>query len=226
MTVTRQGYTDIVDNYQVAQDEQYLEEMVIYLENSLNQITLEQLRRVAGYGYTYGDVESEVLWTLWEVMEDFNGSRGSDFLGYFRQRVQWRINDELIERKGSLADEQYYNALSINDSEDSEERGGICPNQLFYTDSELADINYCSTYGQILYDYQNQQGLHANIAKVLDADVAVLEVIFEAVECNEVSDREVNARLYEAFPDTLKSTVRRRKLLATERFGKYILAST
>lgn len=229
MTLTRIGYTSIVHNYQQTREDVYVEEMVCYLERTITQLTLSNLERVSGYGYTYDDVESEVLWTLWEVMEVFDGSQGSDFLAYFRQRVWWRINDELIEKKGSLADEMYYNALTIQTSEGErgvEQGRGISPNMLPYIDDCLEDVSYFTTYEQILEDFQSQPNPHPHVAKAVERDVEVLVVIFQAVEDNAVGDKEVNARLYAKYPEVGKATIRRRKKMATQRFGQFIKGYT
>src|SRR5699024_686083 len=113
-TITREGYTTIVNEYQETGNQELVQDMVNYLTIPLKQQTHKNLKRVSIFGYSFDDVYSLGLEALWKSMTDYDGSRGADFLSYFTDRFRWLVNDMMIEKKGSLADDQYFNAISLD----------------------------------------------------------------------------------------------------------------
>lgn len=222
MKITRKGYLRIVNDYQETKDEQLIDEMVAYLSRTIKQLTFSNFERVSGYGYRRGDVYSIVLEVLWEVMEEFDGSQGSDFLAYFSQRVRWKINDELIEKKGCLADEQYYNAIPINNTEDGEEEGGINPNELFTLSEAIVNTGLYTYYHDLLNEYKNEPDLHLTTRRARESDVELLEEILKALMDGIYDDRLVNKQLYRKFPSVSKAAVLHRKRSASKRFEEYL----
>lgn len=230
--VTRRGYTELVEKFQETGDNKFVGEMVEYLEVSLKQHTYKQLRRVTNYGYSFDDVYSLVLHTLWDSMKRFDGSKGSDFLAYLSQRIHWAVNDQLIEKKGSLADKRYATSISLSALQDEDDEYMTSDMiqymntdnlDLSYNDNSMLMVDYVLTYRRLLDMYVAQADyVGKQIREGIKNDEIVLNVIFEAVEDNKVSAREINERLYKAFPDVSKATVRRRKKMATDRFGKFI----
>lgn len=231
MAITKEGYQLIIYKYQATGNDDYLTEMANYLERTLKQLTYSNLKRVSGYGYTYGDVYTVVLETLWRVMEQFDGSKGSDFLAYFQQMVHWKVNDELIEKKGSRGDPKYADALTLDidaTDEDLESADDIMFNnqdnqEMSYTDEQILEVEYALTYIPLYKEYvsmANKLGGQARVA--LLNDKAILSTIFQAVEDNQSSAKDINERLYNKYPNISKLAIRQRKMVATKRFGKFL----
>lgn len=229
--ITRQGYTEIVEEFQRTGDNGLVEKLINYLETPLRKQTSKNLNRVVNYGYTFDDVYSLVLHTVWETMKQYDGTQGSDFLAYLKQRIHWAVNDQLIEKKGSLADKQYTTSISLSLFEDEEDKmtpdmvslSGADKLDLSYNDDLILKVDYVMTYRKLLEEYVGQiEYVNDQVKEGIRNDEVVLNVIFDAVEDNKVSSRDINACLYNAFPGVGKATVRRRKKMATDRFGKFI----
>lgn len=231
MTITKQGYTTIVLEYQLTKKDTHLEEMWEYLHTFISQSVNKQLQRVKVFGYAKDEVESLALETLWLTMNSYDGSKGADFLAYYSQRLQWIVNDKLIEAKNSLADDRYFNSVSLDtpppshSGEDMDGETVLGQSDLFLTtDQSLGKVDYIETFPKLLTLYLHTSDEHpAHIGEGIKLDVEILKEVLHAVDDNRISKKEINEHLYRAFPDVAKDTLRLRKKNAIKRFGKFLL---
>lgn len=221
--LTRKGYTEIVTDYQNGNGDAF-NEMLEYLGTSLKQLTSKQYNRVKSYGYMYGDVEAIGLEILWVSMETFDGSKGADFLAYFKQRFQWKVNDDLIDRKGSLGDKAVYTTISFEQQSPEDPEMTIEDTlELAEEDNSMLNVDYNSTYCKLLELYSNSANdKPVHIQNAIEKDVEIIGIVMEAVENNIVSKHDLNEYLYEQLPDVNRGSLRRNKHNAFKRFGKFL----
>lgn len=221
--LTRKGYTEIVEDYQNGNGQAF-NEMLDYLKTSIKQLTSKQYNRVKSYGYLYDDVEAIALEILWMSMETYNGKQGADFLAYFSQRFQWKVNDELIDKKGSLGDKAVYSTVSL-EQESPDEPELTLEDTIELPDEEnlMLNVDYNSTYCKLLELYKNSaDGKPVHIQNAIDKDIEIIGLVMEAVDNNLVSKHELNDYLHEKLPNVNKGTLRRNKHNAFRRFGKFL----
>src|SRR5699024_1809050 len=231
-TITREGYTTIVNEYQETGNQELVQDMVNYLTIPLKQQTHKNLKRVSIFGYSFDDVYSLGLEALWKSMTDYDGSRGADFLSYFTDRFRWLVNDMMIEKKGSLADDQYFNAISLDhtnseDGTDTSDRDqfNMADSDLFACDDSLMlKFDYSETYGYLVSQYKTKlEGANEQMQQAILNDVEIITLTMQAIEQNLTNNTDLNNFLYDALPDVDRSTVRRRKKMAFKRFGEFLL---
>ena len=229
--ITRTGYLEIVNAYQTTKDQLYIGSMVDYLRTPITQQTHKNLRRVSAFGYTYDDVYSIGLEVLWLCMEEYDGSRGADFLAFFAQRYRWLVNDKMIEKKGSLADDQYFNSISLDYYSISDENGSMDSLEmevggeldLSSNDSSILMVEYLNTFYPLLTVYKTRaEGFNEQMSQAILNDVEIIALTMEAVANNQTSKTELNTFLYNSLPEVNRSTVRLRKKNAFKRFGKFL----
>ena len=230
--ITRDGYTEIVKNYQETGDHLLVQDMVNYLAVPIKQHTYNHLRRVSIFGYDYDDVYSLTLETLWKCMESYDGSKGADFLAMFAQRLRWLVNDRMIEKKGSLADDQYFNSISMDqqnngegtDTSDRDQLNILETGEFVSNDSSILMVEYFNTYSPLLTKYSETiEEVNDQMKQAIRNDVQIIQLTMEAIENNMTSNSDLNSYLYDALPEVDQSTIRRRKKMAYERFGKFLL---
>ena len=230
--ITRDGYTNIVKAYQETGDQYLVQDMAIYLAVPLKQQTYKQLQRVSIFGYDYDDVYSLTLEILWTCMETYDGSKGADFLAMFSQRLQWLVNDRMIEKKGSLADDQYFNSISLDqqhegdgmDTSDRDQFNILESGDFVSNDSSILKVEYFNEYSSLLTKYiETVEEANEQMKQAIINDVEIIQLTMEAIENNLSSSTELNSFLYEALPEVNQSTIRRRKNMAYKRFGNFLL---
>lgn len=230
--ITRDGYTNIVKAYQETGDQNLVQDMAIYLAVPLKQHTYNNLRRVSIFGYDYDDVYCLSLETLWTCMETYDGSKGADFLAMFTQRLRWLVNDRMIEKKGSLADDQYFNSISLDqqtegdgtDTTDRDQFNILETGDFVCDDSSILKVEYFNVYSSLLTKYsETLEGVNDQMKQAILNDVEIIQLTMEAIENNMASNTELNTFLYEALPEVDQSTIRRRKKMAYQRFGNFLL---
>ena len=230
--ITRDGYTNIVKAYQETGDQNLFQDMVVYLAVPLKQQTYKQLRRVSIFGYDYDDVYSLSLEILWTCMETYDGSKGADFLAMYAQRLHWIVNDRMIEKKGSLADDQYFNSISLDQQNDEDgmdtsdrDQFNILETGAFVSeDSSILKVEYFNVYSSLLTKYSEAiEEANDQMKQAIKNDVEIIQITMDAIENNMTSKSELNSFLYEALPEVDQSTIRRRKQMAYKRFGNFLL---
>ena len=230
--ITRDGYTNIVKAYQETGDQNLFHDMVIYLAVPLKQQTYKQLQRVSIFGYDYDDVYSLSLEILWTCMETYDGSKGADFLAMYAQRLHWIVNDRMIEKKGSLADDQYFNSISLDqqnegdgmDTSDRDQFNILETGAFVSEDSSILKVEYFNVYSSLLTKYSETiKEANDQMKQAIINDVEIIQLTMEAIENNLSSSTELNTFLYEALPEVNQSTIRRRKNMAYKRFGNFLL---
>lgn len=230
--ITRDGYTNIVKAYQETGDQYLVQDMAIYLSVPLKQQTYKQLQRVSIFGYDYDDVYSLSLEILWSCMETYDGSKGADFLAMFSQRLHWLVNDRMIEKKGSLADDQYFNSISLDqqhegdgmDTSDRDQFNILETGDFLTDDSSILMVDYLNTYSPLLTEYSKlEREVNDQMKQAIRNDVEIIQLTMEAITNNMTSNSDLNTFLYDSLPQVDRSTIRRRKQMAYKRFGKFLL---
>lgn len=231
--ITKEGYTAIVEEYQKGNETAY-SDMLDYLKVAMDKHISKEYNRVKSYGYTRDEINALGLEILWVAMDTFDGSRGADFLAYFTQRLHWHVNNELIDKKGSLGDKTVYSTVSFDtafsdNEEDSGDSSGVAEydladnSLLANSDSAILKVDYDNTYLEILDKYrQSAEGKPAHIQKSIELDVEIMEVVFKAVERDLIKSKELNDFMYNQLPDRDKNSLRRNKQNAFKRFGEFL----
>lgn len=230
VNITRRDYNRIVADFQETDEEQYLEEMIQYLDKSLIQQSYNNLRRVENYGYTFDDVYNLGIQVLWGAMRKFDGSRGSDFLSYYSNLFGWKVNDTFIENRGSKAYEARRSPYSVenivehmNNSTEEASVSNDLIESMSEEDSDIDDTDSLLTYRRLLEDYlYHSRGQGKAVGKGAVNDYRTLLEVFRAIERGYEDQREINEFLYRRFPNSSKDTVRKGKNRAYDRFGKYL----
>ena len=229
--LSREIYVGLIEKYQ-AGDGTAFNEMVDYLETPINKMTHIQFNRVKGYGHTFGDVHSVALEVLWIAMETYEGGRGADFLAYYKQRLQWKVNDELIEKEETLGGKAVHNTISLSGGGNLDEREDAYGAEDKYLaeisetepkDHSMLNVDFQLTYSSLLQLYLDTgRGEPKHIQEAKEKDVEVIRVVINAVEMNIVKKQEINEYLYSHYEGVNKNSVRRIKSNAFKRFGAFI----
>jgi len=201
-------YEELVNNYQetgLPTDFNLLEKET---SEYLYVLTKKHHKSVKGYGITESEVNQEVYIAFWKAAENFDGSRGSNFISYLQKRVYWQISDNIIRPYHSKKNELNKDTLSLDvpdehgnmvlDNETFEKQGG--------KEMELEVL-------KLVEQFQSYG---------TDAEHNVVEIVFDVIlEKGNADPDVVNQELYEEYPDLAKGSVRAKKKRALKKFKEF-----
>lgn len=221
-------YAGLVKEYQETQSNEVFERLHTAVYPVIVSVTKSKLSQVYGQGYDENDFYSEAYRVLWQTALDFDGSRGSSYLSYFKQHLKWGINDNVIKHYSTKARKSERTAYSMSWQEESagaKVNKDYRPNNMAQASqqyakpiySDIKEFNSSQTVLDILSEYRS--------IGTTD-DVLILIELIRYILRGEVADpdsKHVNEMLYGKFPELPAATVRKKKERALTRFKEYCL---